>query len=175
MTWVPVTSTASRAVRIAACVTPVWQRYTGEDTVNTGAEGPFQVRLNLHARRWRDVPAGTLTGPWMRRQLHKREEEEDCSLKVVVVGDQAAAAGVSEFSRGGGGGGGAYGHRGRRTALHLGLVAAQRDLERGLGVVIVDASYAALTIAKAPKKKGADRKTTMVRLGNSIGRLLLLS
>ena len=39
---------------------------------------------------------------------------------------------------------GPYGHRGRRAALHLDLVAAQCDLERGLGVAICDASYAAL-------------------------------
>ena len=38
-----------------------------------------------------------------------------------------------------------YGHRDRRAALHLGLVAAQCDLERGLGGAIGDARYAALT------------------------------
>ena len=38
-----------------------------------------------------------------------------------------------------------YGVWGRRAALHLGLVAAQRDLERGLGGAISDASDAALT------------------------------
>ena len=40
---------------------------------------------------------------------------------------------------------GPYGHWGRRATLHLGLVAAQCDLELGLGGSIGDARYAALT------------------------------